>query len=356
MASFTSATRASLVLPRHRALTGLVIAGGLCAVSFYNYLLFHTFVEIFSVVVAALIFVLAWTGQAYAPNHYLLFLGIAYLFVGFVDLIHTLAYKGMGVFHHITANEPTQLWILARYMESLSLLAVPSYARRKAPAGLLFSGYALITLSAVLLILGWQAFPDCFVEGHGLTGFKIISEYVICGILAAAGIRLYAIREFFEPKVLRLLWAALATTVIAELAFTFYVNVYGLSNMMGHLFKLVSFLFVFEALVRTTIQEPFAVLFRQLKLNEQQLSEEKDKLEAALKEIKTLRGLLPICSHCKRIRDDLGTWHSLEAYLRSHTEAMLSHGICPECLRKHYPDLADQVLAMQAVDEDPTKK
>ncbi|MGQ9671392.1 MAG: MASE3 domain-containing protein [Desulfosoma sp.] len=134
--------------------------------------------EIFRVVVAALIFVPAWAGQAYASNHYLLFLGMAYLFVGFVDLVHTLAYKGMGVFHHITANEPSQLWILARYLESLSFLAAPSYARRKAPAGLLFSGYTLITLAAVVLILAWRTFPDCFLEGKGLTGFKVISEYV----------------------------------------------------------------------------------------------------------------------------------------------------------------------------------
>ncbi|MGQ9671391.1 MAG: MASE3 domain-containing protein [Desulfosoma sp.] len=134
---------------------------------------------------------------------------------------------------------------------------------------------------------------------------------MICGIFVAAGVRLYTIREIFEPKVLGLLWAALAATVMAELAFTLYVNLYGLSNMMGHLFKFVSFWFIFEALVRTTIQEPFAVLSRQMKPNEQQLSEKKDTLETALKEIRTLRGLPPICSYCKRIRDDHGTWHDL---------------------------------------------
>ncbi|OHD17290.1 MAG: hypothetical protein A2V99_01245 [Spirochaetes bacterium RBG_16_67_19] len=62
-------------------------------------------------------------------------------------------------------------------------------------------------------------------------------------------------------------------------------------------------------------------------------------LRQALSEVKTLRGLLPICSHCKRIRDDKGYWNSIEKYLQEHSEALLSHGICPDCLRKLYPEV-----------------
>ena len=60
-------------------------------------------------------------------------------------------------------------------------------------------------------------------------------------------------------------------------------------------------------------------------------------LEHALGEIKVLRGLLPICSHCKKIRDEQGKWHPVEGYIRDHSNADFSHGICPECLNKHYP-------------------
>ena len=55
------------------------------------------------------------------------------------------------------------------------------------------------------------------------------------------------------------------------------------------------------------------------------------KLQNALDEIKTLRGLIPICSHCKKIRDDKGYWNILEAYIQKHSEASFSHGICPDC-------------------------
>jgi len=61
-------------------------------------------------------------------------------------------------------------------------------------------------------------------------------------------------------------------------------------------------------------------------------------LEQALRESKALRGLLPICGQCKKIRDDQGRWQAVESYIKAHSEADFSHGICPECLNKHLPD------------------
>jgi PAS domain S-box-containing protein len=61
-------------------------------------------------------------------------------------------------------------------------------------------------------------------------------------------------------------------------------------------------------------------------------------LQAAFADIKTLSGLIPICSSCKKIRDDKGYWNILEAYLVKHSEAKFTHGICPECAKKLYPN------------------
>lgn len=61
-------------------------------------------------------------------------------------------------------------------------------------------------------------------------------------------------------------------------------------------------------------------------------------LRAALAEIKILSGLLPICSHCKKIRDDRGYWNQLEAYITAHSDASFTHGICPACAEKYYPE------------------
>lgn len=62
-------------------------------------------------------------------------------------------------------------------------------------------------------------------------------------------------------------------------------------------------------------------------------------LESALSEVRTLRGLLPICMHCKNIRDGEGHWVPIERYVRARTEANFSHGICPECVARYHPDL-----------------
>lgn len=65
-------------------------------------------------------------------------------------------------------------------------------------------------------------------------------------------------------------------------------------------------------------------------------------LLAALDEVKTLRGILPICSHCKKIRNDAGAWELMEAYVTRHSEAQFSHGLCPDCLAVHYPEYAER--------------
>lgn len=61
-------------------------------------------------------------------------------------------------------------------------------------------------------------------------------------------------------------------------------------------------------------------------------------LQKAIAEVKTLRGFLPICSHCKKIRDDKGYWNQIESYIKDHSEAEFSHSICPDCARSLYPD------------------
>jgi steroid delta-isomerase-like uncharacterized protein len=61
-----------------------------------------------------------------------------------------------------------------------------------------------------------------------------------------------------------------------------------------------------------------------------------------LKEIKTLKGILPLCSFCKKVRDDEGYWKQVDVYISQHTEADISHGVCPECMKEHYPELYEK--------------
>ena len=77
------------------------------------------------------------------------------------------------------------------------------------------------------------------------------------------------------------------------------------------------------------------------KARERELAEKNRDLEQALREVKVLRGFIPICASCKKIRDDKGYWQQIETYIQERSEALFSHGICQDCMKKLYPDFAD---------------
>ena len=81
-----------------------------------------------------------------------------------------------------------------------------------------------------------------------------------------------------------------------------------------------------------------------------------EELQKALNEVKTLSGLLPICSHCKKIRDDSGYWQGVEQYIAARSDTQFSHGICPDCMRQFYPKVAERVLKKQEEAEKNDEK
>jgi len=254
-------------------LTGGLLLLGLYLTSLYNYLIFHSLAEIFSIVIAFSIFVLAWNCRKIMDNDYLIFLGIAYLFVGFIDIIHTLAYSGMGVIIGYGTNIPTQLWIAARFTESISLLIVYSLlGKRKIKINLILLGYIITVSLLFLTIFYWKIFPSCFIEGSGLTPFKKISEYIISLILAAALFFLLRKKEKFDRMVLKYLVISILLTIASELAFTFYISPYGLSNLIGHIFKIISFYFIYQAIIVIGLTKPQELIFRNLQESEEKLS------------------------------------------------------------------------------------
>jgi PAS domain S-box-containing protein len=252
-------------------LIGTLVLGGLYATSLYNYILFHNIAEIFGIVIASGIFIIAWNSRHIVRNNYLLFIGIAYLFIGVMSLLHTLSYKGMQVFHGYGTNLPTQLWISARYMESISLLTAPLILGRRIRPGLVFLLFSTLTLLLLGSVFYWDIFPVCFIEGKGLTPFKKISEYVISLIFSASIFMLYRKKEEFDATVYRLLVAAISLNIISEFAFTFYVDVYGFSNLTGHLLKIISFYLIYKAIIENSLMKPYQSLFRDLKQNEEAL-------------------------------------------------------------------------------------
>lgn len=233
----------------------------LVAVSFWNYLLFHTLAEFFPIAVATLMWVVAWHTYNFSRNHFLMYLTNGYFWIAILDLAHALAHKGMATLLVADANPATQFWLAARYSQALILLSAPYFLDRpihRTTNFLMFGGVAAVLCT----LIASGTFPAAFVEGHGLTAFKIGSEYVIVLLLIGAIAYLIRRRALLDRRILLLILASLVLTIGAELAFTFYVSVYGFSNLVGHIFKLFSFWLIYIGIVRTVLTDPFTVMAR----------------------------------------------------------------------------------------------
>ena len=103
-----------------------------------------------------------------------------------------------------------------------------------------------------------------------------------------------------------------------------------------------------EAGIRLGFYAVFIVTFGAIKQYMTQLHEANDQLKQALSEVRQLRGLLPMCSNCKKIRDDANEWIVLEKYIQTHSDATVSHGMCPECALKLYPEVYEKILKKKA--------
>jgi PAS domain S-box-containing protein len=315
--------------------TGFILLSVLLyALSLYSYLLFHTVAELASIVIAVIIFVVTWYTRRFINNNCLVFIGIAYLFIGGIDLVHMLAFKGMNIFAGFDTNLPTQLWIAARTLQALTLLVAPFMLHRKMNERLVFAGYLAIFVLLMLSIFTWHIFPTCYIEGQGLTPFKIGMEYVISGILVAAMYLLYRNRDVFDHSVITLLYLSLAATILSELAFTTYVSVFAFTNFLGHIFKILAFLCIYLAIIDTGFSRPYALIFRALSQSREELRDLNARLEGKVEERTKELG---------RLNEELqASYEQLAA--------------ADEELRQQYSALAEKDAAIQALNQDLEKR
>lgn len=231
----------------------------------HNYLLYHSIVETLSVAVAFTIFSVGWNARSFSRSNALLVIACTFLVVGGLDLLHTLSFKGMGVFPAWDANPPTQFWIAARYCQSIGLLVAALLITRKislSAYSTLSATLAVGTALVVSILMGW--FPDCFITDQGLTLFKVGSEFLISGLLIVAGVLFWHRRDHFAPGIIPYLICALALTVLSEMSFTLYTDVYGFFNYLGHVFKFLALIMVYRAFISGSLRHPYQSLFADL--------------------------------------------------------------------------------------------
>ncbi len=249
-------------------------------ISRYNYNLFHSFADGISIVIAACAFTIIWNSRHVVDNHYFLYIGIAFLFFAFLDSMHVLGNKNMGIFPEYGNLGPT-FYIASRYVLSVSFLIAPVFINRKLNTTLMFTLYSLVTLLILLSIFYWKIFPACIVEGVGLTPFKIVSDYIICLILLGAIGLLVVYHQSFDSRVLRIIVSSIILFIATGLTFTLYTDPFGITNLVGHLFQVASFYLVYLAFIETSVTKPQEILYRRLKQHEEALTNNLRELDYA---------------------------------------------------------------------------
>ncbi len=229
---------------------------------FHSYLLFHLGAEFFSILISFSIFIFGWNTKRHFENNYLLVIAVAYLFIAFFDMLHTLTYQEMGIFD-ADPNLSIEVWIATRFLESLTFLAAYFLLDKRLNPNTLFYTYLAIAVALFAVIAG-GAFPDCYVLGEGLTTFKIASEYVIALILFISGLLLY--RDDSMPRRVKgLIITSIGLTIASEFSFTLYHDMFGIFNIVGHMLKIVSFYLLYKAILEVGLTNPMELLTHQLK-------------------------------------------------------------------------------------------
>ncbi|MGQ9473947.1 MAG: MASE3 domain-containing protein [Candidatus Caldatribacteriaceae bacterium] len=223
------------------AFQGIIFSFGLVGLYFlsrWNYLLFHSLVEFMAVLTGFAMFLFVVATFFCSFHRVVCRLGWLYVVVAGVDILHTLAYKGMRVSPGYTANLPTQLRILGRFLEAIGLGTIVLGMRRISIYSHVLGMVSLALGGVILIFTGY--FPDCFIKGSGLTSFKIASEYSLVGFFL---LLLWRVWRKTDPELLGfrkpLIWSFF-WSMLAEFSFTLYTDVYGFSNMLGHLFRFFS--------------------------------------------------------------------------------------------------------------------
>jgi PAS domain S-box-containing protein len=249
---------------------------GLYLTSRYSLPLFFGIAGWFSVVIAGGVFAVAWNSRGFLENNYLLFLGIAYLFVGALNLLHILAFGGMRVFPGSAANLPVHLGFAARGLESVSLCLAPLCLGRRLKPYAVFVGYILIFTIITLMVFVWPGFPLSEPAGPGLAALKQTADWLTSLILLGALALLWQRREEFDPEVLQRLLAAITLAVGSELALTVFAGRSDQAAVVGHLLKIGFLFLIYKALIETGIRRPYQLLFRNLRRGEALVRQERD--------------------------------------------------------------------------------
>lgn len=230
-----------------------------------SYLPAHMILEIIAIAAAFTVFAVGWNAtQLWRPRNILL-LSCLFLGVAVLDLFHMLSFVGMpDLITPSSAQKSLYFWLAARTMAALALLAtalLPWHAKALLPRGLILTGTLIIVLILSFIFTFYaSSLPQVFIEGQGLTSFKVFYEYGLIGVyLLSAAIfflQMHKPRSFNASGFI----AAALVAAMSELFFSSYMTLSSTYTLFGHLYKIIAYAFLYRIIFFESIQYPYQQL------------------------------------------------------------------------------------------------
>lgn len=251
-----------------------------------TFLTWHNLFEFISILSAMSIFIVTYYTYEESRNVRMIVLGCAFFFMGLLDIFHSLSYKGMADFFipNISANRATTFWVLSRFIGSAGILTaffIPLKWTSKIKKCIFliptFSLGIILLLSVTYLP---EFFPKMFVDGEGMTGTKILMEYIIITFMI---ITFYKITSEYRKTLFRqdyLLMIGILLCIFSEIAFVHYAKVYDAYNYLGHVYKFIAYLVMFKAMYAENVKIPY----REMKKAQKELKDYSDNLNVLVKQ------------------------------------------------------------------------
>lgn len=234
-----------------------------------DYLPIHTALETLSVVLAALVFAVGWHAFVLSRAINVVLIACAFFAVALLDFGHLMSYAGMPDF--VTpyfASKPIAFWLAARFIAAIAILAsviMGWRALRTQRTCYLIAALSIAYIAIVYLYILFQpgALPETFIEGSGLTPFKMAAEYLIISIhLLSAVLLVFFMRKPSSDNIeyAKNLFIAVCLMALSELSFTLYSSFTDVFNLLGHLYKILAYYFLYRAIFVVSVKIPFEKL------------------------------------------------------------------------------------------------
>lgn len=251
-----------------------------------SFLAWHNLLEFTSVLISMTIFLVSYYTYNQTKKLRSICLGSVFLTIGILDAFHTLSYQGMPAFltENDDSNRATTLWIISRLIAGAGFLGVTfinTEIKSKLNKKIFLIVPAGFCMLALVIVTYYPSFlPAMFIEGSGLTQWKINLEYLVILLFCLTALRFIAEYKATKNKMTILLCISLVVSIFSEISFVLYNSVYDIYNYLGHIYKFIAFFIMFRVIFIYNIREPYNKLYAA----KQELREYADNLDKLVQE------------------------------------------------------------------------